>query len=343
MSTPISITPFPDLAKVSNGQMIGAIEGTIATLYDPVEGVGKFGPWKLQNAVLADGGLEQRICFASDELIQSPDMKNKRIRITSQLYKNALKGLKMSEKTKDGKTHRSIDIKFPAKVEVVGATTGQPVQQPAPRPAATPSSNGYSGKPAEPVPCDLPAEARLAQWFKALRLVCEHTGQDYDEVIGNFSPSDHKEITTGLVMSFKGPYATYAPVVFAESSQLTESTERINQQFAAAAETTQRLQDDTLPENTPTDSMGWPVEAQPTWRDFTWTKYDPVTKQDKTFRLGDKSEAEIGQMLVHFQKKPPTGKVGIEMLAAVKVAVAELEAGKAGPYRDEPDDGQLPG
>jgi hypothetical protein len=339
MSNPsIPLTPFHDLAKAVNGQLIGDIEGTLSSLYEPSRGKGQYGDWVMQNGVITDGGLEQRITFGAEELVQPDSMKGKRIRISSGLYKNALKGLKMSEKTKDGKTYRSLEVKFPAKVEVVGATTGQPIQQQVPQAAFAGGApqNSRPAKPPEPTPSDDSAEVRVANWFRVFGLVCATTGHDPDEVMHNFSPSDLKEITTGTVASFKGPYATYQAPFFAGSqAQIAQSTERINQQFEQAAEVTKRLQDDTLPADMPTGEGGWPVEQRPDWRNFTWEK------NNQTIRLGDKSPKEIAEMVAFFQKSPPTGDVGKSLFANLKVAVAELESGN-GPYREGEDDG-LPG
>ncbi len=63
----MSITKITEALSYPNGTPIEAIQGQITAVYERKDmGVGKYGPWSLQNAVLQDvGGNKIRVCVKS--------------------------------------------------------------------------------------------------------------------------------------------------------------------------------------------------------------------------------------------------------------------------------------
>jgi hypothetical protein len=76
--------------------------------------------------------------------------------------------------------------------------------------------------------------------------------------LGGFSPSDIKEMTTGISMTFKGQYGVYAPPVFANKNRLVEQAKDV---FEGTV-----VDDDPIPMKHPTDK-DQSTEKIATWED----------------------------------------------------------------------------
>jgi hypothetical protein len=241
---PMTVAPikFSTLAELASGSPIVCIQGKITSLYDPKKGEGEYGPWVIQNATISDGTLKHDIAFMDEEHILPMSAKNKTIRVTAQEYKSKLKGIELKEKTVNGKPKRSVNVKFPAKIEVqeggnwvdhvAGSGDGSEASsQPAAhehtssQPSAPSTYRGNSQSTERPAPSDEPVEERVANWVKVHAAVCDAVGHDAATELEGLSPSDIKEITTGIIMSFKEGYIHRAPH-FAGDTQPGKSPQR---------------------------------------------------------------------------------------------------------------------
>jgi hypothetical protein len=214
----MNITPikFSTLAELAHGSPIVCIEGKLISIKNPpLKGQSQHGEWVLQFGEVSDGKLRTDIVIASEELVLGDDMKNKTIRVTAQEYKGKLKGVTLTDKEVKGKQKRAVEIKFPAKIEVVGeggaASTPDRQEHTSSQSSAPSTYRGNTQSTERPAPSDEPVEERVANWVKVHRAVCDAVGHDAATELEGLSPSDIKEITTGIIMSFKEGYIHRAP------------------------------------------------------------------------------------------------------------------------------------
>lgn len=294
--------PFAQLATYVDKQPIPCVEGVLSTLY-PVDHVKKDGTpiqYPKQNGVLKDGAMEHRITF--DAKCEQPmEMKGKRVRISSNVGQHGMTGIKMDRYNEQ---YPKISVTSSAHVEVVGSA-GQPapVQQAA-KPAPSQSQQGCS-KPAEPEPSGDTAEVRIANWFRVFNLVCQSAGHDPSEVVKGLSPSDLKEITTGTVMSFKGPYATYQAPFFGGQG--------VGEMIARQDSLLDRAKAVTSSLDSPTTTS--PSEPVRTWRDVEY----------KGVKLGDYEDERIAELISWAHNTPsPKSDEGRALRSALLMADAEL-------------------
>jgi len=92
-----------------------------------------------------------------------------------------------------------------------------------------------------PQESDEPVEDRVETWFRVFGVVCQVAGKDPKEMVGQFSSTDLKEITTGTIMSFKAAYGMHAAPHFRGGSTQKEL--------------------DAMP------SKSWDAEPVSTWKD----------------------------------------------------------------------------
>lgn len=221
--TPMTPIKFSTLPELASGSPIVQIQGKLTGLFDPKKGEGQYGPWTIQNGTLSDGQLKHEIAFMDEEHTLPTNAKNKTIRVTAQEYKGKLKGIELVEKQVNGKPKRTVNIKFPAKIEiqegsnwvehVAGSGDGSTAQAPSGgSQSSEPVTQSTSYRSDErAAPTDEPVETRVANFFKVFNRVCLEAGKDPDEMIAGLGSSDIKEISTGVIMSFKEGYIHRAP------------------------------------------------------------------------------------------------------------------------------------
>lgn len=213
------MTPFASLAGMINFQDFPAMEFTVSSLKKAYNGVGQYGPYTLHSGEITDGSLSHQVLFTIDG--GADHLFGKRIRVEAGRDRNGkLCDLCMEEKEYpkgSGKMERSVKIGKRAKITILDGSTPSQVSSPS-QPAAThPKPSAVAGN-GIPVGESTVAE-RVDAWMKILAEVCRQTNRDMVQVWKDFSPSDLKEITTGISMSYKGQYGVYAPPYFGAEKQ----------------------------------------------------------------------------------------------------------------------------
>ncbi len=218
---------FPLLAELASGSPILCIQGKITDLFKPNTGThAQYGDWVIQNGLITDGTLKHGIAFMDAEHVLPLNFKGKTIRVTAQDYKDKMKGIELKEKEVKGKPNRTVNVRFPSKIEILqadgtwedyvatpseGSETSQSTEaqtKPASQPRQTESNMNDSSI------IDDPAEQRIADYFKVFDLVCTEAGHDPATEREALNHSDLKEITTGICMSFKGQYGVHRAPIF---------------------------------------------------------------------------------------------------------------------------------
>lgn len=317
------------VAALPNGAQILAIEGTLVKLFPPNSGTGQYGEWKIQNGSISDGQLKHDIAFMDDGTIPPDGSEGARVRITAQEYKGKLKGITLTDKLVKGKQKRTIEVKFPAKVEILGGAS-QPAPRPAqsqPVPAGTTTPHSVNGggyqQDMEPAPTNEPMEDRIDDLIKTVNLVCLAIGRDPDEMWNAASADKIIELGVGCICSFKGKYGTHSRPTFRDSSAAQATMENQQALMERSQAVTQELSQDEAP-----------VSA-PSWRDFTYENKAGLQ------RLGDKSEADIAKLHTFCQSNPMNTQVLQDLAANVAAAVKELEEAKGG-YREGMEKDDIP-
>ncbi len=214
---------FPLLAELASGSPILCISGKITDLFKPNTGThAQYGDWVIQNGLITDGTLKHGIAFMDAEHVLPLNFKGKTIRVTAQDYKDKMKGIELKEKEVKGKPNRTVNVRFPSKIEILQAdgswedyvaTPSEDSQSTETQPASKPSSNNQpqnSNSMQDEDSFITPVSVRLDDWFKVYALVDAKAKEDGVE----FSETDKKEITTKLCMSYRGPYGAFRPPVF---------------------------------------------------------------------------------------------------------------------------------
>jgi len=182
--------PLQQLDAKDDGDSIRCVQGKIISLFEPKRGEGKYGPWVLQNGTIAQDGIQHRICFADEGVVLDPEkFKNKLVRITAGAgSKGKLRGVTMDVGEYKGEPTRTIKVSSGARVELVeGEQT--PTQ---------PTTKNFSVKAPAPVAANV--DRRIALYYDVWERVCAQFAGSPVQL----SPSDLKDITTHICLTFKG-------------------------------------------------------------------------------------------------------------------------------------------
>ncbi len=314
--TTMTVQPikFSTLAELASGSNIVCIQGKITDIFDPNRGEGNYGPWVIQNATISDGTLKHDIAFMDAEHVLPKSVKGKTIRVTAQEYKSKLKGLELKEKEVKGKPKRSVNVKFPAKIEILNGDSwvehvpaeegasesgGQPATQPAQSYRQPEQSHAVQSTDAS---LDT-VEDRVANYFKVFGVVCDAAGHDTATELEALSHSDLKEITTGICMSFKGQYGVYAPPVFAGEIQPGKSSP------PRAGETDSQTQTTSGEEDEASAPLGW------------------RNAEHKGVKLGDYEEDKLSELIQWAIDNPsPKSETGRLLQPQLMLADTELRS-----------------
>lgn len=213
-------TRYEDLAELINNQPIACLEGTVTMLRKPYHGTGQYGAYTLHNGEITSGEFTHPILFAIEGGVDH--LLNKTIHIECGMDKNNKPcDLLMTEKEYKGKMERAVKVGGRAKITVIngsGSTTPSQGSAPAQRTSSSPQgvsvqSNGnldWEGI------LGTPFEYRLTDYRNCYEKTCREFGKDPEEMIGQLTGTDIKEITTGLVAGFKGKFGVYRDVIFEE-------------------------------------------------------------------------------------------------------------------------------
>ena len=102
----MKVAQISDLANLADGSVIGEMRVTIKATFPPKTGEGKFGPWRVQNAILQDSTGECRASFwIPDEL---GDLKGQMVTLKSQAGKKGLQGISVKTSSHSGENELKI-------------------------------------------------------------------------------------------------------------------------------------------------------------------------------------------------------------------------------------------
>lgn len=102
----MKVAQISDLANLADGSVIGEMRVTIKSTFPPKTGEGKFGPWRVQNAILQDSTGECRASFwLPDEM---NDLKGQMVTLKSQAGKKGLQGISVKHSTHSGENELKI-------------------------------------------------------------------------------------------------------------------------------------------------------------------------------------------------------------------------------------------
>jgi len=87
----MKVAKIQDITNLADGSIIGEMEVRIKAVYPPKTGEGKYGPWRVQSAILKDGTGEIRASFWTQEDMQK--LTGKVVTIKSQATQKGLQGL----------------------------------------------------------------------------------------------------------------------------------------------------------------------------------------------------------------------------------------------------------
>jgi hypothetical protein len=130
----MKVAQISDLANLADGSVIGEMRVTIKATFPPKTGEGKFGPWRVQNAILQDSTGECRASFwVPDEM---GDLKGQMVTLKSQAGKKGLQGISVKHSTHSGENELKITdacaIIDDAGAAVAAAGPRKPVQASSP-------------------------------------------------------------------------------------------------------------------------------------------------------------------------------------------------------------------
>lgn len=102
----MKVAQISDLANLADGSVIGEMRVTIKATFPPKTGEGKFGTWRVQNAILQDSTGECRASFwIPDEL---GDLKGQMVTLKSQAGKKGLQGISVKTSSHSGENELKI-------------------------------------------------------------------------------------------------------------------------------------------------------------------------------------------------------------------------------------------
>lgn len=150
------------------------------------------------------------------------------------LVKFSGKGMKRSVyKNKFNKTTQQVDVSDKTDIEVIGEAADSKGGMPPERSEPPDNGRNASDRPRTPAnshPADddesidhTPVNKRIFDYFKTMAGVVKAHGELKEKWnLPEFSPSDIKEITTGICMGYKGKYGVYRAPIFPQSNGVTE-------------------------------------------------------------------------------------------------------------------------
>lgn len=209
-ATPVSVA---DLNSYKDGQVIPCFEGVITKLYEAKTGTSKGRPWSFQGGFIKDmNGDEHRITFAGASQAQDEkEAKGKRIRLTPSSIRGKIKGLTLKIEDNDknpNEPYRKIQVDEGCKIEFVNGSASQPSSSQSHAPSS-PSSSSQRHTPQH----ESTVEDRVTGYFGVLAAVNSSFNANAGRLPA-LSPSDLKDISTYISMTFRGDYGAYAPPVF---------------------------------------------------------------------------------------------------------------------------------
>lgn len=199
---------MPTIAEIQSymdKQAIASITGTIMKLNNPVRGDGQYGPWTIQGGVLKDSTGTHDFNLTDDTILMGQGDVGKTVTFACIPSDRGPVGVKLTIKTKEGKTRKAISVDNRANISFGGNGQSAPA---ATQTASGASSTAPSGRNTDPV------DVRVAAYFRVFDAVCAHNNLDAEAMKQRLMPSDIKEITTGLCMSYRGDYGAYSPPIF---------------------------------------------------------------------------------------------------------------------------------
>jgi hypothetical protein len=105
----MKVAKIQDIENLADGSIIGEMAVKVKAAFDAKTGQGKYGPWRVQAAILADATGEIRASFWTNEDIKA--MVGQTITIKSQGGSKGLQGLKVKLSTHSGKNELDISDK----------------------------------------------------------------------------------------------------------------------------------------------------------------------------------------------------------------------------------------
>lgn len=259
-----TILQCPDKTKIPEFE---GIVTSIKAVGEKQRGVHeKYGPWIFQDTVLKDSnGDEIKVQFSHPDVEQELSIKGKKVRLSCSDGSHGLSGVTIETgREYKGEAPRFIKVTASANVQLVG-----PGGVPSASPSAPSPKPQHQAQPSSQATGDT-VENRASAYFDIMKEVVKYIegnnplGADKGAPLGGFSPSDIKEITTGISMSFKGQYGVYAPPVFGKPTALNQP--------AQPAQSTE----DEIPMSHPGDSER---NAQPDWKSVLHAKRNKTLGQ----------------------------------------------------------------
>ena len=105
----MKVAKIQDIENLADGSVIGEMVVKVKAAFDAKTGQGKYGPWRVQAAILADATGEIRASFWTQEDIKA--MSGQTITIKSQGGAKGLQGLSVKLSTHSGKNELNISDK----------------------------------------------------------------------------------------------------------------------------------------------------------------------------------------------------------------------------------------
>lgn len=182
----MKVAQISDLANLADGSVIGEMRVTIKATFPPKTGEGKFGPWRVQNAILQDSTGECRASFwIPDEL---GDLKGQMVTLKSQAGKKGLQGISVKTSSHSGEN----ELKITDQCAIIDDASGASPVAAGPRKAVQASS---------PVSLTV-ADAKRAL-FQAAQLMAEaiKAAEWVGKEVKALSPEHLQAIATSLFIS----------------------------------------------------------------------------------------------------------------------------------------------
>lgn len=181
----MKVAQISDLANLADGSVIGEMRVTIKATFPPKTGEGKFGPWRVQNAILQDSTGECRASFwIPDEL---GDLKGQMVTLKSQAGKKGLQGISVKTSSHSGEN----ELKITDQCAIIDDASGASPVAAGPRKAVQASS---------PVSLTV-ADAKRAL-FQAAQLMAEAIkAAEWVGGQANVTPEQLQAIATSLFIS----------------------------------------------------------------------------------------------------------------------------------------------
>jgi hypothetical protein len=315
-----NLTPLTpeELAGKEHKDTVRAVEGVLATLYDPRKETKAGKPIqypKWEGVLKLSGGKEFRIEVDAEHPDFGKHLKGKRLRFTCKVGPKGLSGLHMDRYADNAKYHH-VAVTKTAIIEEVGSS-GQPTSQTQrPKPEGyeeeEDTPKGTKGRPSqstEPAGNE-PVEIRVANKLRIFRCYCDAMGRDYEATLAELSADKMAEWATGTEMSFKEGYIHRAP--YFASEQAGETMARTEALVERARKASAEAGETTLPTKTSPSKAGW--------KEF----------EDRGTKLGDMEQEQLAKLIrwANDKKDVALSEAATALRSQLLMADAELR-GKA--------------